>query len=225
VPTSAPAPVEKPLYSDAASGVLFNQAGNSWIGDTRLPTGVILLPVQRQAVAIRLAPGARLAGIRFHPGAGLAVMGHYPDGPTALTPQQDQRLQLQALHSSLQQGTEPLTALHHWCEQTLAGVSQMPSTLASSLADLRAHEPPAPLSNPLLLSQRQLERQFRHWLDMTPKQFQRIMRIRNSIHHLRQHPDCPLADLAARFGFSDQAHMTREFRAIASTTPGQLRSG
>lgn len=224
VAASAPAPVQRPLYSDAASGVLFNLAGDSWIGDHRLPAGVMLLPVQRQAVVIRLAPGARLAGIRFHPAAGRAVMGPYPDGLASLTPQQDQPLQLQALHHRLQHSADPIATLYRWCEQTLPHAQPMPGTLTRALADLRAATS-APLNAPQQLSQRQLERQFRHWLTMTPKQFQRIMRIRNSIHHLRQYPDCALADLAAHFGFSDQAHMTREFRAIAGTTPGQLRSG
>lgn len=40
--------------------------------------------------------------------------------------------------------------------------------------------------------------------------------------------DAPIAEIAQRFGFSDQAHMTREFKALFGSTPkvarGQLRA-
>jgi AraC-like DNA-binding protein len=38
---------------------------------------------------------------------------------------------------------------------------------------------------------------------------------------LRRQPTIRLADLSARFGYADQAHLTREFRAIAGCSPRQ----
>lgn len=67
-----------------------------------------------------------------------------------------------------------------------------------------------------------MERLFRQWLDMTPKQYQRILRVKNAATFLLSHPDARLAEVALAFGFSDQAHMCREFRALASTTPGKV---
>ena len=71
------------------------------------------------------------------------------------------------------------------------------------------------------LSQRQIERQFQQWLDMTPKYYQRISRVKSALKILKLQPTTELADLALTIGFSDQAHMTREFKYIAKITPKQ----
>nr|WP_286206491.1 helix-turn-helix domain-containing protein [Sessilibacter corallicola] len=81
---------------------------------------------------------------------------------------------------------------------------------------------PGKLNESIALSQRQMERQFKLWLDMTPKYYQRILRIKKTINFLRENKDANLAEVAVQFGFSDQAHMTREFRTIASITPGKF---
>ena len=57
---------------------------------------------------------------------------------------------------------------------------------------------------------------------MTPKQYQRILRVKRTINYIREHGQTNLAEVAQQFGFSDQAHMTREFRAIARLTPGKV---
>jgi len=57
---------------------------------------------------------------------------------------------------------------------------------------------------------------------MTPKHYQRILRIKKTIYFLRLHKNANLANVAHQFGFSDQAHMTREFKAIAHITPKQV---
>ncbi len=72
------------------------------------------------------------------------------------------------------------------------------------------------------MSQRQIERLFKLWLGMTPKYYQRILRVKKVINFLRVHKKVNLADVSQQFGFSDQAHMTREFRAIACATPAQI---
>ena len=80
------------------------------------------------------------------------------------------------------------------------------------------------LQNHIALSQRQLERLFKTRLGMTAKNYQRIIRIRQAIAEIKANPEHSLADIAANSGFSDQAHMTREFKAIARITPGKLSS-
>jgi AraC-like DNA-binding protein len=59
-------------------------------------------------------------------------------------------------------------------------------------------------------------------MEMTPKQYQRILRVKKAIDYLRQHKEASLVEVSQQFGFSDQAHMTREFRAIARITPGKI---
>ncbi len=70
------------------------------------------------------------------------------------------------------------------------------------------------------LSARHLGARFRAELGLPPKAFARVVRFERAAAALRADPRTPLAGLAAAAGFADQAHLTREFGALAGTTPG-----
>jgi AraC-like DNA-binding protein len=58
---------------------------------------------------------------------------------------------------------------------------------------------------------------------MTPKRFARVRRFDATVTALSQ-GDRSLAQIAADLGYADQAHLSREFVAHASLTPGQHRA-
>jgi AraC-like DNA-binding protein len=66
-------------------------------------------------------------------------------------------------------------------------------------------------------SLRHMERQFREDVGLTPKTFSRIVRLQAALRRVRQ--GSPLTDVALACGFYDQAHMTRDFRELASMSP------
>ncbi|WP_245557735.1 AraC family transcriptional regulator [Deinococcus apachensis] len=70
------------------------------------------------------------------------------------------------------------------------------------------------------LSPRQLERAFREEVGVPAKTLARLIRFEEVHNRLWLRPDTPLAPLAYELGFSDQAHLTREFRALSHMTPG-----
>jgi AraC-like DNA-binding protein len=72
---------------------------------------------------------------------------------------------------------------------------------------------------------RQLERQFRDEVGLTPKTFSRIVRLQAALRGVREGQ--PLSDVALACGYYDQAHMTRDFRELAAMSPGawQTHSG
>ncbi len=217
--------VKKSLYSDAGSGIVFTLGGDVAIGGEVLPQGVILLPVSTQAETIELSPAAQLAGIRFHPAAGFGVLGQHYDKPTLLSPQHDQLYQLYRLYAELclQANSEcRVDALLQWADTTLNVTQPVPDALQKALKVIGQDKAPGQLSARNDLSQRQIERLFRHWLRMPPKRYQRILRIKKVIGFLQMQPKANLAEVAQQFGFCDQAHMTRQFRAIACVTPGQV---
>ncbi|MGH3431124.1 MAG: helix-turn-helix domain-containing protein, partial [Mycobacteriales bacterium] len=70
-------------------------------------------------------------------------------------------------------------------------------------------------------SRRHLGERFRREFGLTPKVAGRVMRFERA-HQLLRRPDRPgLADVAARCGFYDQAHLHREWRELAGCTPSR----
>jgi len=68
-------------------------------------------------------------------------------------------------------------------------------------------------------SRKQYERNFQEIVGTSPKQFLRIIRFQHALHYKGQCRETKLAELAYECGFSDQSHMTNEFRELAGLTP------
>src|SRR5690606_34531442 len=69
------------------------------------------------------------------------------------------------------------------------------------------------------LSPSQFERQFKHYTAVSPKAYSRIVRFGSLHAALLVNPSLRLADLADVHGYSDPAHLIREFKAFAGCTP------
>ncbi len=72
------------------------------------------------------------------------------------------------------------------------------------------------------ISSRQIERLFRWHVGVGPKLFARMVRFRSVLNAVRQTPVPHWANVAADFGYADQAHLIREFRQFTGCTPGAL---
>jgi AraC-like DNA-binding protein len=64
---------------------------------------------------------------------------------------------------------------------------------------------------------------FRQATGCSPKRYARLLRFQALLAALRAAPGKPLGELALDAGYSDQAHMNREFREFAGVTPQQYR--
>ncbi|MCP9234602.1 helix-turn-helix domain-containing protein [Lewinella sp. JB7] len=73
------------------------------------------------------------------------------------------------------------------------------------------------------ISERQLQRIFRRRTGVTPKTYLRFSRFERAFLHLHHPFRPPLSSLADQYGYTDAAHLIREFRAFAGTTPRHLR--
>jgi AraC-like DNA-binding protein len=74
-------------------------------------------------------------------------------------------------------------------------------------------------------SPRTIQRRFLELVGYTPKLYARIHRHRLTVQALlNQAPMCSTSQLAAKLGYSDQAHLVREFRHFAGVTPEAFRS-
>ncbi|MFG1812887.1 helix-turn-helix domain-containing protein [Kribbella sp. NPDC049174] len=70
-------------------------------------------------------------------------------------------------------------------------------------------------------SRRHLTDRFTIEYGLGPKVAGRVMRFEQAAGRLRRDPKLRLADLSAELGYADQAHLTREWNAIAGCSPRQ----
>ncbi len=73
------------------------------------------------------------------------------------------------------------------------------------------------------LSIRGLQTRFRAQVGLAPKEFARVLRLQATLRALDTH-DASLAAIASETGFADQAHVTRELKAVTGLTPARLRA-
>jgi AraC-like DNA-binding protein len=85
------------------------------------------------------------------------------------------------------------------------------AAIQGSAGDIRVEQ----VAEAVALSRRQLERQFRDAIGLTPKQFCRVVRFQHALARLQAGGDSRAA-LAAELGFTDQSHLRRDFIALAN---------
>ncbi|NJB85647.1 AraC-like DNA-binding protein [Lewinella marina] len=83
----------------------------------------------------------------------------------------------------------------------------------------------ADISRQVCISQRQLERQFRRVVGITPKQYLNLLRINRAVEALNRDPNLDLTSVAYDCGYFDQAHFIRDFRRVTGRPPGAYRRG
>jgi AraC-like DNA-binding protein len=89
-----------------------------------------------------------------------------------------------------------------------------------SRGQTRVHE----LAEQIGLSSRQLEREFRTSVGLSPKGLARILRFQNLLRLVGEGPLREWAYLACESGYADQAHMVREFREFSGQSPSEPQS-
>lgn len=87
--------------------------------------------------------------------------------------------------------------------------------IASTKDEMKISE----IAKSLNLSVRQLQRRFLHATGLTPKQFARVRRLRRAAIKFVNDKESKFADCAAEFGFTDQAHLSRECSSLTGRSP------
>ncbi|NLQ16178.1 AraC family transcriptional regulator [Marinomonas sp. M1K-6] len=213
--------VTRRLVADAGSGILFNLGVLIRVDNEVWHDPVVFQSTNKQAHFIHLPAGADLVGVRFQPGMGRLFQ-------TELAKQEDNAGSLLAsefIQSLLAQLKDCLDI-----EERIGLLDKAFNQRVSSMTDtcdfvmkaveLLQQSSRVDLLDVLPISQRQIERQFQRRLSMSPKYFQRLRRVRAVLLALKEEQShFRLAELAIEYGFSDQAHMTRECQLIAGVTP------
>ncbi|WP_394246215.1 helix-turn-helix domain-containing protein [Vibrio profundi] len=207
--------ITKQLYCDGGSGITFLIQGKAKLNGVTVEQPILFQQYTKHTQTLTLTEGARLSGIRFHPGM----------LPVSLEPlfsnNQSNDAVFQDLYAQLRQGSSQsanLSSLYRWCVQH----TELDSPMLAKRAGLLDQVKQGKIGEQFQSSQRQIERNFRQWIGMSPKYFQRLRRVHFSMLALRNNPDISLSELAFAQGFSDQAHMTREFNTFILATPGEI---
>lgn len=72
------------------------------------------------------------------------------------------------------------------------------------------------------LGERALQRLLRRRIGLSPKWLIQRRRLHDAADLLRAGASVDLARVAADLGYADQAHFTRDFRAVTGLTPGEF---
>lgn len=168
------------------------------------------------------APGARSVALRFGPGSGPAVLGVPADAVC------DQRVPLSQLWPAtrvrnlaarLDSAPGREFALEEAMVERLADAGPDPVMLEVA-ALLGRGASVAEIADAVGLGERQLHRRSLAAFGYGPKMLARVLRMNRAVALSRV--GTPLATVAALGGYADQAHLTREVKALAGVPIGAL---
>lgn len=196
--------------------------------DGRIESAALMVVAPAERVdTVLVRPGDLFTGLRFSPGWGAMCLG-VPAVELAGDMRQAQEVsaELKTLgeHLALTRSTAHAAWLlaragRHWA------LSRSPTLRAmAALQSLKSgcgQQPLPPAARSRGMSARTLRREIGECVGIAPKSLARIFRFRRALH-LQREGTLSLALLAHEAGFSDQAHMTREFRALGGFTPSRL---
>ena len=219
------------IIPDGRVELIFHYRGSFWRHDDRhgAEQQPAALLVGQMIAPVVLAPDgpAGVAAIRLRPAAARTLLGF------SLQEVSGRFVDLELVYPSVRRlrsqlgeaasDRERVGALEAW----LIGMACPPprpqlEAVVSAILRTGGRAPIDALADRSGTSLRQLERHFREDVGLTPKTFSRIVRLQTALRRVRQ--GSPLTDVALACGFYDQAHMTREFRELASMSPGAWQS-
>lgn len=211
---------EYAIVPDGCVDVVYEQTGTQ--------VRCLIFGTNSRTRPFRINPEATYLGIRFRPGMARHLLAIAPGeltdrhvevpsflgiGPeqvmeTPTFPEQSGLL-AQAIVHTLHRNNAAPTSL----DQAIEYVQQTRSIWqAAVLADLCG------------ISQRQMERRVKIAIGLSPKFLLRILRVQAGISTMQEAPETRLIEMAADLGYSDQAHMNRDFRLLTGQTPFEYRT-
>jgi AraC-like DNA-binding protein len=230
--TKAEFDAPEPIVPDGCVEIVFNLGDRFINAETgeRQPRDLLAGQMTRPVVALPTG-NVDLIGVRFKTGrAGAALQ-------TPIWELQDQLIAASAVVSHADRLADDLRNVSpedrlEYLAGELAGrlAPEAPDSLSAvdhALAIISASRGNVAIEQVARLvgiTRRHLERRFHEYVGLNLKQVARISRIHAALDLLQRQPSLTGAEIAAACGYSDQAHLIRECRALAGRTPSRLES-
>jgi AraC-like DNA-binding protein len=174
---------------------------------------------------VSLRAGESMLGIRFHPGmAGVCLNGDIPALNDRTAPLEDVLgSATKSLMEVFRRPAEIEDRVARLGERLVCSprVSEVQQAIGA-LVHERGRISVVDLAEVAGLGDRQLRRACCKHSGLAPKQLARILRFRHAVTRLQQGLADDGAGLALYCGYYDQAHMIRDFRELAGTSPTAL---
>lgn len=165
-----------------------------------------------------IAPSTPAHGLRFRPGAAPAVLGVPAHAlRDARVPLGELWPEADGLVRRLADGADPALVL---AGAAVARLRADPPDLRPLLAALHTGASVRGIARELGCTERTLHRRCLDTVGYGPSVLRRILRFRAALRLARA--GVPAADVAARTGYADQPHLSRDVRALAGVPLGQL---
>ncbi len=186
-----------------------------WDGDRLFVAGP-----DRTARLLRSRPGTRYVGLRFSGGAGPALLGIPADLVCDRAPDLEELWPAATARELAERIADaPEAGLEAWAIERAAARDVDPLG-PRVLRMAAAGAPVSVIAGSLGVSTRHLHRRCLPVFGYGPRRLARVLRLGQAVAEARS--GLPLAQVAAGCGYADQAHLSREMRALAGTTPSGL---
>ena len=202
------------------------KSGASWQSWTR---GVVHGP-QGSYYLAGPKPKGTVVGVSFRPGMASVILG------ASMQELQDSHVSLEELwgcrgidlHERVAAASEP-AAVFRWLEQELIARIRRPLLIHPAVAYALQANPSGVQPHRVIDAQRHSGYSPRHFIELfrsavglAPKHYYRVQRFSRALKLIAR-GNARLADVAAASGYSDQAHLSREFRELAGVAPSAYR--
>jgi AraC-like DNA-binding protein len=223
------------LHPDGGSGLIFNFGSDWQINNTPYKGTTVFSGPNLRSSNLQMTGNIRAIGIRFLPGMlSPFISASLADLPEHSTSAQylfsnlpldhiaDQMSQLESTVNCIRLLEHHLMNQFDFPRNETRKLHQIRNSI-QHLNSLQGRFNIAELASTIAIGQRQLERNFKHYVGISAKQYNKLIRVKYCRDLIRRSCDLPalnLANIAQQAGFHDQAHFNREFKSVVGISPG-----
>jgi len=214
------------VLPDGYAEIIFHFGGACSVatqGGLQLLPSPFLMGLLGQPVTLHAQNRVEIIGVKCFPWAVFELLG-LPSGQDGVRILEHPIAQLQATLATYMQAGQLAEAVSQVTQYFLAARARMMSSwlLVKAGGAMREAKGTLPVSQVAAAAHatvRTLERKFKESSGYTVKDVSALIRFEQVRNHLWLHPAANLAGLAQELGYTDQSHLSREFKRYSGTTP------